>query len=522
MYLELKEVRDKALKRGTYHRIADSFRKKLEKQQEEINSTLKKKVCVYCTVLLLLLTLGFGVGWFFSSIYHAPPSEGKLTSLDGTECLTEGALTVGGSCRTFYECKHGRKVPGECPKYHQFDPTTSSCRWIHLVMCASDHGDETAQTDTDNPTDDVDEEDDSDEVVVGVPTLDQLAEAEMKEVTKHGIGPIKRDLRTLSNREVEEIRPGSGLNPDNVKNLESVFSEQNWNVMFPIRNPSYTYRGLLQAVGKFPVFCDDLDLCPLSLAIIFAHFTQETGAHDSSSQYPEWRQGLYFIEEVGCTTRDCGYSSNCNQDTWLTEAWPCQKAENGKFLDYHGRGAKQVSYNYNYGQFSTFMYADPLPLLKNPELLTNSWLALASAIWFFVMPQPPKPSMLEVVSGSWEPNQIDKKSGLVPGFGVTTNIINGAIECGKGEEVAQSKNRQDYFRHFAKQLGLRAWRTGGGCANMKPFKKGGVASRPLFWEQDWSAKYKCKLVSYFTKFSALVPGDYRRCVEEKFSVQIST
>ena len=33
-----------------------------------------------------------------------------------------------------------------------------------------------------------------------------------------------------------------------------------------------------------------------------------------------------------------------------------------------------MSYNYNYGQFSTFMYADPLPLLKNPELLTNSWL----------------------------------------------------------------------------------------------------------------------------------------------------
>ena len=60
------------------------------------------------------------------------------------------------------------------------------------------------------------------------------------------------------------------------------------------------------------------------------------------------------------------------------------------------RGAKQISYNYNYGQFSTFMYGDPLHLLKNPELLATTWLALASAVWFFVMPQPPKPSMLEV------------------------------------------------------------------------------------------------------------------------------
>ena len=51
---------------------------------------------------------------------------------------------------------------------------------LYLVyIFQSDHGDETAQTDTDNPTDDVDEEDDSDEVVVGVPTLDQLAEAEV-------------------------------------------------------------------------------------------------------------------------------------------------------------------------------------------------------------------------------------------------------------------------------------------------------------------------------------------------------
>ena len=48
-----------------------------------------------------------------------------------------------------------------------------------MIIFQSDQGDKTAQTDTDNPTDDVDEDDDNDEVVVGVPTLDQLAGAEV-------------------------------------------------------------------------------------------------------------------------------------------------------------------------------------------------------------------------------------------------------------------------------------------------------------------------------------------------------
>ena len=61
------------------------------------------------------------------------------------------------------------------------------------------------------------------------------------------------------------------------------------------------------------------------------------------------------------------------------------------------RGAKQISYNYNYGQFSTFVEGESVgSLLQHPELVATTWLALASAVWFFVMPQPPKPSMLDV------------------------------------------------------------------------------------------------------------------------------
>ena len=38
--------------------------------------------------------------------------------------------------------------------------------------------------------------------------------------------------------------------------------------------------------------------------------------------------------------------------------------------------------------------------------------------------------MLHVIDGTWQPNEHDKQNGLVPGFGVTTQIINGGVECG--------------------------------------------------------------------------------------------
>ena len=39
--------------------------------------------------------------------------------------------------------------------------------------------------------------------------------------------------------------------------------------------------------------------------------------------------------------------------------------------------------------------------------------------------------MLAVLEGDWVATAADKLRGLRPGFGLTTNIINGGIECGK-------------------------------------------------------------------------------------------
>ena len=50
-------------------------------------------------------------------------------------------------------------------------------------------------------------------------------------------------------------------------------------------------------------------ICRRTLATMFAHFTQETGGHNPNGEVAEWRQGLVYLREAGCseTGPGCGY-----------------------------------------------------------------------------------------------------------------------------------------------------------------------------------------------------------------------
>ena len=148
------------------------------------------------------------------------------------------------------------------------------------------------------------------------------------------------------------------------------------------------------------------------------------------------------------------YDSACDPSTWQGRTWPCGK-QGGHWQKYYGRGAEQLSYNFNYGPFSDAMFGNVNKLLENPDLVASTWLNLASATWFYAYPQPPKPSMLHVIDGTWKPNKSDKKNKLEPGFGATIMIINGGIECGHGSEKPQALHRQAYYRKFAEYLKVR-------------------------------------------------------------------
>ncbi|MHA0863724.1 glycoside hydrolase family 19 protein [Enterobacter wuhouensis] len=359
-----------------------------------------------------------------------------------------------------------------------------------------------------------------------------------KELTSFPLmASVKETIQTLDNAQVEMIEPGRAANPDNVKRVEGIVKASDWEYLFPLRAQAYTYSNFLKAVGKFPALCktyndgrDSDAICRKELATMFAHFAQETGGHESWRPEGEWRQALVHVREMGWSEgQKGGYNGECNPDVWQGQTWPCGKDKDGDFLSYFGRGAKQLSYNYNYGPFSEAMYGDVRTLLDKPELVADTWLNLASAIFFFAYPQPPKPSMLQVIDGTWQPNDHDKANGLVPGFGVTTQIINGGVECGGPTEIAQSQNRIKYYKEFANYLKVPVPANEVlGCANMKQFDEGGAGALKIYWEQDWGwsadtpsgETYSCQLVGYQTPFSAFKEGDYSKCVQKFFKVNI--
>ncbi|MDF4004327.1 glycoside hydrolase family 19 protein [Luteibacter sp. PPL552] len=336
---------------------------------------------------------------------------------------------------------------------------------------------------------------------------------------------VRHSVRTLDNAHVEAVAPRRAQNPVNVRRVESIVDEATFDYLFPLRQPEYSYRGFLQATAKFPAMCADYDdgrdadaICRRTLATMFAHFAQETGGHDAWREQEAYRQGLMHVREMGFDEGKSGYNGECAATGWSTEAWPCGTWPDGRFKSYFGRGAKQLSYHFNYGPFSEAMYGDVHVLLDAPERMADTWLNLASASFFYTYPQPPKPSMLHVIDGTWQPNAADLADGRAPGFGVTTLIMNGGVECGgSGAEHAASANRITYYRAFAAKLGVPVPPDETlGCRGMKAFAENGAGALPLYWENNWRTEPGCQLVSYQTAFSALKDGDYVRCVRRAF------
>ena len=191
-------------------------------------------------------------------------------------------------------------------------------------------------------------------------------------------------------------------------------------------------------------------------------------------------------------------------------------------MKYYGRGAIQLTQSFRYGQFSQAMFGDGRLLLDYPDFVADTWLNLASATWFYATPQPLKPSILQVIDGTWVPNDEDIRNGLTSGFGTTINIISGGRECGSsdGKETHQAKNRISYYKQFAWYLYVDFQDEELGCSKQKDFSKGGTGAVPLYWDKEFNSPYSCKLVKYQTAHSALVKGEYLHCIEEHFKVKI--
>jgi len=197
--------------------------------------------------------------------------------------------------------------------------------------------------------------------------------------------------------------------------LEGVLTQQQFDLMFPARDPFYTYQGLLAAsrVAGLTGFGQGgtVAVRRREVAAALANFSHETG-------------GLFFVREIARPVL-CDAPSSAQ--------WPCAPGQS-----YFGRGPIQLSWNFNYGPAGQFL---GLNLLANPDLVaTNASVSWQSALWYWVTQSGPgdRPAHRCVVEDQ--------------GFGCTIRSINGALEC-NGGNPAQVQSRIDSFESFKLILG---------------------------------------------------------------------
>ena len=275
--------------------------------------------------------------------------------------------------------------------------------------------------------------------------------------------------------------------------------ESTFNSMFPHRNndPSstaqgvdtYTWDGFSKAAAEFTAAgflnVGSTDDRLRELAAFLANTSHETG--NSTGSYAlsnigggigntRYDAGYYFQQEQYCAAGGSGYGYTacdyCELGFGYDYACDWLYADGNKFdYYYYGRGPLQLSYNYNYGPFSEYYYngdADVL-LYDANKMLEDSEVAFASALWFWMTVQSPKPSMHQVMVGTYEPSLEDQSLGRYPGFGMSINVLNGGVECGATPSAGTAaydkiRNRLGYYLTYlnlfsAKQnnVGISPW-----------------------------------------------------------------
>jgi chitinase len=181
--------------------------------------------------------------------------------------------------------------------------------------------------------------------------------------------------------------------------------------MFPNRNPIYTYQGLVQAAGSYPAFAT-------------------TGTSDDQK-----REVAGFLANVAHETGELVYVNEIAQDVYCqpTASCPCAWGQ-----EYFGRGALQLSWNYNYCAAGAALGQD---LQANPGLVaTDPALAWGTGVWFWM-----------TSTGSVGATCHDGINST--GFGETIQVINGGLEC-NGANTTEMQDRVTHYLTYCSMLGV--------------------------------------------------------------------
>ncbi|KAG2616286.1 hypothetical protein PVAP13_3NG195052 [Panicum virgatum] len=205
----------------------------------------------------------------------------------------------------------------------------------------------------------------------------------------------------------------------------------------------YNYTSFLRAAAGFPGFGGDGDAATRKreVASFLAQISHETTGGWATAPDGPFAWGLCFKEEIRPPSNYCDASN--------TE-WPSITCFPGK--SYHGRGPIQLSWNFNYGPAGKALGFDGL---REPEVVaTDPDVAFKTVLWFWMTPRAPKLSCHDVMVGRYRPSPGDLAANRAPGFGLTTNIINGGIECGPSGNAAPVADRIGFFRRYCGMLGV--------------------------------------------------------------------
>jgi hypothetical protein len=284
-------------------------------------------------------------------------------------------------------------------------------------------------------------------------------------------------------------------------------TEQQFNALFPERDKFYTYQAFIKAVN---------DLAQIKVQVIrravsvyqFTRTDKSTGKAAVVRQDGDWNEewakvkpdSTYTVDYGNfCTEKDAATNKRELAAFFAQIAHETRHGRNESYTDglmlihedntslnyvsdsdeyppvkgqkYYGRGPMQISYNGNYGYASDCIFGDKKVLLNNPGLVeTDPVVAFKTAIYFWMTPETHKPSAHDVMIGKWQPKATDKAKGRIPGFGMTILIVNGDLECNKGEDNYSMKDRIGFYQFFLKKLGVTDDNCACSCGKMEPYK----------------------------------------------------
>lgn len=199
------------------------------------------------------------------------------------------------------------------------------------------------------------------------------------------------------------------------------------------------------------------------LAAFLANLSHETGGGWATAPGGQLRWGLFWNENIAGRT---GANPDAFVDPESAELYPGTPGKR-----YYGRGPIMLSWNFNYGLFSSIIYGDKSVLLDQPEIVAaDGKIGYMTAILFWMTPQNPKPSAHDVMVGKWKPSALDKFRGLGdPGFGTTIIVLNG-LEANLGEtEGSPVQRRAGHYRDITARMGVDITGEKVDTLGMRPF-----------------------------------------------------